>query len=402
MSNIERRSETELVAAFHAGDPDAFAEIYDRYSDQVFSSFMAAGRSREEAANATHDTFIEAAAQLELQDQPADLQAWLLDVADTVGDGEMAAVGEDDLVRAPAVLRPRVLSKVDRGVTAPVVDPRPELKPVGVFVMVALVVGLIGFLISAQVDPLPPLPTTPQAQGPQTGAGADATTTTGSTPSTSVAGDTTTPPTSQPPSPAAIEVSTDTVDFGDDATVGELTVSNSGGQAAEWALATSSEGVALSADRGELEGGDSVVIDLSLDRDVVEEGEFSETLTLTWSGGEVEIAIVGTHDADPIIHNPQASPAQVAVSNDSECANTQTTISARVRDNSPLESVVVRWSPDGGSPRETEMVAVGTDMFESVVGPFTAEGNTDVRVIAFDDRSNAGGATVVIEVLPCP
>jgi hypothetical protein len=196
-------------------------------------------------------------------------------------------------------------------------------------------------------------------------------------------------------------VSTDTINFGDEATANEFDVRNSGGQAGQWSLASSSDAISLSAGQGELARGESVTIELSLDREQIEEGDVEETLTLTWSGGEVEIPVVASHEDLPIIHNPQASPSAVDLSGNPECSNTQTTISARVRDTSPLDSVVVQWD-DGSGSRETEMSPVGTDMYEATVGPFTAVGTTDARVVAFDERGNAGGATIQISVVACP
>jgi hypothetical protein len=116
----------------------------------------------------------------------------------------------------------------------------------------------------------------------------------------------------------------------------------------------------------------------------------------------VVIPVVGSHEDNPIIHNPQASPPSVQVSGAAECSNTQTTISARIRDSSPLESVVVRWSPNGGTATETPMNSVGNDMFEGVVGPFTTVHTAEVRIVAFDERGNAGGATTSVAVVACP
>jgi hypothetical protein len=64
--------------------------------------------------------------------------------------------------------------------------------------------------------------------------------------------------------------------------------------------------------------------------------------------------------------------------------------------------VVVQWSPDGGAQRETEMAPAGEDMFEAVIGPFTVVTTTDVRIVAFDERGNAGGATTQVAVVECP
>jgi hypothetical protein len=48
------------------------------------------------------------------------------------------------------------------------------------------------------------------------------------------------------------------------------------------------------------------------------------------------------------------------------------------------------------------MVPVGNDVFEGVIGPFSAAQAASVRVVAFDDRGNAGGATLTVNVIACP
>jgi len=92
----------------------------------------------------------------------------------------------------------------------------------------------------------------------------------------------------------------------------------------------------------------------------------------------------------------------VEVSGSPDCLDTSTTISVRVRDRSPLETVVVRWSPDGGSNQETAMNDVGGDVFEAEIGPFTTVHSASVRMVAIDELGNAGGATIEVPVVACP
>lgn len=271
------------------------------------------------------------------------------------------------------------------------------------FVVVTVVVGLIGFAVSARFEPLDP-----PSGGTQPGAISDTTTTTTTTTApdsaTTTSGESTTSTTASSDTtlPGSLSVSAESVDFGADGIAGQFEIINDGGAPAGWSLESSSDAISLSSFEGETAGGESTAIDLSLDREEIEEGELAETVTLTWDGGQIEIAVAATHEDNPIIHNPQASPSSVEVSGDEECTNTQTTVSARIRDTSPLESVVVRWSPDGGGEQETEMTAVGNDMFEAVIGPFTVERSATARIVAFDERGNAGGATTTVNVVACP
>jgi len=403
-------SDSDLVAAYRAGDTDAFAEIYDRNADVVFSHFLERGHSREAAADAANDVFVTAADRLDARDRPADLRGWLLGIAAEGSSAEPVPPGE--VVPAPPALRPRVLDKVERDVAAAfsMRSLDPEWVRLGIFAAVTVVIGLIGLAIAAQFDPLDPQPTVPVAESPEQPGGtttstlASSTTTSdgGSTGSTADDGSSTTTATTVPSSPADFEISTETIDFGSDATVNQFEIANSGGSPGTWQVAVSSEAISLSSGEGELGAGETATVEMSLDREGIEEGDLAETITVSWEGGQAELEVVGSHEDLPIIHNPQASPASVEVSGDAECTNNQTTISARVRDTSSLEAVVVRWSPDGGAQRETAMESVGNDMFEAVIGPFTTVQTAEARIVAFDDRGNAGGASASVAVAACP
>ncbi len=48
------------------------------------------------------------------------------------------------------------------------------------------------------------------------------------------------------------------------------------------------------------------------------------------------------------------------------------------------------------------MTPVGDDVYEAVIGPFTAAQSASVRVVAFDERGNAGGATTSLSVVAGP
>jgi hypothetical protein len=403
MSDTPPMSDSDLAAAYRGGDTDAFAEIYDRNADAVFSYFLAQGQSREAAADSANEVFLEAAERLDARESPADLRSWLLGIA-AEGFPEGVAVPAE-LTPAPPALRPRVLDKVERDVAVAfsMSSLDPEWVRLGIFAVVTVVLGLIGLAVAAQFDPLEPLPTVPVADSPDQGAQTTTTTTTtpGSASTTSAEDPSGSTSTTVPSTPAALEVSTDTIDFGADATVNQFEIANTGGSPGTWQVAVSSEAISLSAGEGEVGAGETATIDMSLDREGIEEGDIAETVTVSWEGGEAEIEVVGTHEDLPIIHNPQASPASIEVSGEG-CSNDQTTISARVRDTSPLESVLVRWSPDGGAQRETAMESVGNDMFEAVIGPFTTAQTAEARIVAFDDRGNAGGASATVTVVACP
>ena len=271
-----------------------------------------------------------------------------------------------------------------------------DLAKLAIFVVVTVVVGLIGFAVAGRFTPRD-IPEGEEAAGPVV----SSTTTSrpGETTTSEVEVTTTTAGATSPP--PNFQAGTDSVDFGEEATSAEFAVTNSGGSAGEISISTSSEAIAPSVDETSLAPGDTATIQLSLDRDEIEEGDIAETITVAWSGGDIEIAAVGSHEDNPIIHNPQANPPEVEVDGGAACLTTQSTVSARVRDTSPLESVVVRWN-DGSSSRETAMSDIGEDIFEGVIGPFNSARTAEVRIVAFDERGNAGGAVISVNVLPCP
>lgn len=519
MSDIERPTDSELVAAYVAGDHGAFAGIYDRYASHIFSYALAMLHDRRDAADAAHNTFIEAARRMGDLDEPKDLRPWLFSISREQtrelaqdprpeaqapgGDSDepdlrervWAATGDlgerdrqlvvlhlteglegDDLalamgvershlpvmvsrmsdrgtkalgpfvaarvangdpgetirvlrevlpgiliVPAPPALRPRVLDKVDKGIlekaereVASTAPPPPPPQPRNdvewvkyvALAVVALVLGLIGIAVSAQFAPLDPPATVTDSDASPVAAGttttAAATTSTTVSPSTTRSRPVTTTSPTRPGAPAAIEASTETIDLGTEGIAGEFELRNTGEEPEHWQLQSSSEAITTSIGQGDLAGGDSTTLEVSLDRETVGEGEFSETIAVSWGDEVIEIAVVGVHEANPIIHNPVASPSSVEVAGEEECQNTQTTVSARIRDHSPLESVVVQWSPNGSDQQETAMVPVGEEMYEAVIGPFSSPHSASARIVAFDERGNAGGASTPISVVACP
>lgn len=73
--------DADLVGAALAGDREAFAAIYDRYSSQVFTMCAHMLGNREDAADATSDVFLTAAERLGQLRDPSRLRVWLLAIA---------------------------------------------------------------------------------------------------------------------------------------------------------------------------------------------------------------------------------------------------------------------------------------------------------------------------------
>jgi RNA polymerase sigma factor (sigma-70 family) len=71
----------DAVAAIVAGDPAGLADIYDRYASSLYSYCRTMLREPADAADATQDTFVIAAAKVEGLRDPRRLRPWLYAVA---------------------------------------------------------------------------------------------------------------------------------------------------------------------------------------------------------------------------------------------------------------------------------------------------------------------------------
>lgn len=71
----------QLVMAARAGGRDAWADIYDRYADRLHDYCASVLRDRDEAADATHDTFVIASQRIAQLRDPAKLRPWLYAIA---------------------------------------------------------------------------------------------------------------------------------------------------------------------------------------------------------------------------------------------------------------------------------------------------------------------------------
>ena len=75
------RTMTELVAAIRGGDQDAFTELYNRTSQEVYRSARAVLRDEDEALDVQQDTFVYAYQHLDQLSDPEKLRPWLRSIA---------------------------------------------------------------------------------------------------------------------------------------------------------------------------------------------------------------------------------------------------------------------------------------------------------------------------------
>ena len=264
----------------------------------------------------------------------------------------------------------------------------------------AVVVAWIGFGLASSIEPLDIPPDEPIASRPVT---------------TSEVTDTTTPdivaPLPGPTSttaptvalgPAVLEFSAEAVNFGEVGEDEEVQLTNTSGTDASWAISTGHPGISVLPGDGEIAAGETLVLAIGLDRSQISEGQFNLTISVRWDDGEAELDLLAVQDENPIIHNPVASPASLVANTGDSCAPTTTVISARVRDSSELESVVVRWSIGGGAVTQTAMTTTGDDIYRATIGPFSDAGSASAKILATDEFGNAGGFTMTIPVAVCP
>src|SRR5690606_27870232 len=101
--------------------------------------------------------------------------------------------------------------------------------------------SLIGFAVSAQFDPLDPLPTVPVTEAPPEAVGSTTTSTPAASSTTSDTAPSNSSSTTAAPAAASLAVSTETLDFGGDGTVNQFEITNTGGQTGTFEVAVSTD-----------------------------------------------------------------------------------------------------------------------------------------------------------------
>lgn len=77
----DTRTDSELVSAWVGGDNAAFAAVYDRYADLLFSFALSKLRNRAEAGDVVQDTFLRASTRIAQLRDPSRLRSWLYAIA---------------------------------------------------------------------------------------------------------------------------------------------------------------------------------------------------------------------------------------------------------------------------------------------------------------------------------
>lgn len=526
----------------------AFGEIYDRYSDRLFSYSMTMLRNRDDAADATHDAFVKAATRLKQIKDPSKLRPWLFSIvrnechskgrdrvrltptedlseaiveepdlamgvkqeelrelvwaaAAGLGDRDRELLGfhlvegleGEELAEAMGVTTAHVhvlvsrmkvrvqkalgalliarlgsdgcddLAEVLRGwdgdfdlavrsrvtrhiescdicierravllapanvLPAVMIVPAPEdlrslvledsakvlaVKSSGGWKVVvggavaAGIVAIVGLMAISQSNemiqgalPVVPALGTTTTMVPATTSTIPATTSTSTTTTGAIPTTTALPP---PPPPGVISVSGHSIDFGSIDVARQFEVTNTGGLPADWIASSTMLGVSLGLDAGTLDPGESVVVPLALDRNALPEGDTIGQL-LVQSEENVQVAALrATQENNPIILPPLISPASFFERGGTACLPNTGFILVDVRDESPIESVIAIYKPDGASDVLVSLIPIAGDTYEGAFGGYTVSGLVSVRIVATDVRGNAGGTTIDVNIIPCP
>jgi RNA polymerase sigma-70 factor (ECF subfamily) len=79
--NHEAQTDARLVEAAQRGDRDAFGDLVSRYQDRLFNTLLRIAGSREDAADAAQDAFVQAFLKLETFRGDAQFFTWLYRIA---------------------------------------------------------------------------------------------------------------------------------------------------------------------------------------------------------------------------------------------------------------------------------------------------------------------------------
>lgn len=212
------------------------------------------------------------------------------------------------------------------------------------------------------------------------------------------------PPVEEPPpvAPAALSISSDSVDFSTDGLQTTLWLTNVGGVATDWTGSAAADGFVVDPLAGSLDPGQSAFVTVSVDRSGAPEGELSGVVAFTEPGSSsAEVDLSAAIERPPVIRRPSAQPAFVYVVDGSTCGSQVAVISAIVTDESPLVSVALVWGVAGGTENTTQMTFEGNNVFEGVVGPFEITGDVSPRIVAVDSRGNAASTSAQLASVSC-
>lgn len=187
--------------------------------------------------------------------------------------------------------------------------------------------------------------------------------------------------------PGVLTVSTRMIDLGTSSGPRTFQVSNTGGQAISYTVASSVGWLTATPVTHVLNPHTSITITIRADHSHVAEGDATETLAVIWDRGTVPITIKVRTERPPMVSLPGLTPpCQVSVG---------------VSDESGVATVQLTWSGPGGSG-SAPMTRSGSTWTATATG-FPAAGSVTFRATATDKRGNkATSQPLTTSIGPCP
>ncbi len=206
-------------------------------------------------------------------------------------------------------------------------------------------------------------------------------------------------PSATPSSPAGaagmLAVSTQLVDLGLTKSSATVRLTNGGDKPVDYSIATSAKWLSVAPGAGRLTGGQTVDVRVSADRSRRPEGLSNGSLTVSWSGGQVPVAVRLSKEQPPTVGGP--SVVRTACGQGGRTVIVTTTAS----DDTAVDQVELAWSGPAGSGR-ADMSPSGQG-WSVTIGPFSVGGTLTLQATAKDERDNAAtGPSTKTTVDPCP
>ena len=200
----------------------------------------------------------------------------------------------------------------------------------------------------------------------------------------------------------AIEVLSDSINFGDTETEAALQFRNAGGRELSWTVSSTDDAVAVSPSAGLLGPDESVEVTVLLDRDSLPEGNFGSSLQISGAGA-VDVPVSAAVDRAPAISDLSASRSSIVFGSAAgRCATVA--VSATVTDDLPV-IVQVLWQASSSGASEVSATKSG-DTYTATLGPVSTPGSGQISwwVTATDERGNAARSNaqaIAVRAPPC-
>ena len=174
---------------------------------------------------------------------------------------------------------------------------------------------------------------------------------------------------------------------------------NDGGQSAGWSATAGLAGFSVSPSNGSIAPGETVAVQISVNRAVLPEGTPRTDVVVTSPGGGGSVSVEARVERAPTIGPLNRTPPVVRNSN--SCGPTLVNLSITASDESGIASVEVVWSSDGSFATRTALTPNGSGAYLAVIGSFSKIGTNNFTAHVLDTRGNAATASASVVVIAC-